>query len=355
MYAVIDLETTGLRTSWHDRIVEIAVVRLDEEGQIRDEWCSLVNPGRDLGPQDIHGISAAEARRAPGFAEVAGHVAGLLRGHTVVAHNWSFDGPFLAAEFRRLEVSVPLTPDLGLCTMRLARHYLPMASRSLESCRAAAGLPPHRAHSALHDARAAAGLLACYMSAAGNPAPWAPVLREASRAYWPAVEPVTAVSVQRRRPEEREPHFLARLVDRLPRQVDPTGDAYLDLLDRALLDRHISATEADGLVEAADRLDLARVDVDHLHRQYLLGLATVALEDDVLTVAERQDLDAVAGLVGLPASAVDEALATAEAGRGASARRWELQPGDLVVFTGGHDAAAGGLAAGGGRGRAGGR
>ena len=84
MYAVIDVETTGLRTSWHDRIVEIAVVHADEHGRITAEWCSLVNPDRDLGPQFVHGISAAEARRAPRFTDLAGHVAGLLRSRVLV-------------------------------------------------------------------------------------------------------------------------------------------------------------------------------------------------------------------------------------------------------------------------------
>ncbi|MFC8620139.1 exonuclease domain-containing protein [Micromonospora purpureochromogenes] len=83
MYAVIDLETTGLRTSWHDRIVEVAVVHIDKNGRVTDEWCSLVNPDRDLGPQAIHGISAAEARRAPRFDQVAGHLAGMLRGRVL--------------------------------------------------------------------------------------------------------------------------------------------------------------------------------------------------------------------------------------------------------------------------------
>ncbi|PWU47040.1 3'-5' exonuclease [Micromonospora globispora] len=154
MYAVIDLETTGLRTSWHDRIVEVAVVQVDENGRVTDEWCSLVNPDRDLGPQAIHGISAAEARRAPRFEQVAGHLAGMLRGRVLVAHNLTFDAPFLHAEYQRVGIHAPIDPAVGLCTMRLASHFLPSAGRSLRDCCRAAGLPLHQAHSALHDARA---------------------------------------------------------------------------------------------------------------------------------------------------------------------------------------------------------
>jgi DNA polymerase-3 subunit epsilon len=237
MYAVVDVETTGLRTSWHDRIVEIAVVRLDESGRPRDEWCTLVNPDRDLGPQEIHGITAAEARRAPTFAELAGQIVDRLAGHTVVAHNLPFDAGFLAAEFAKLGYQIPVAAERGLCTMRLAGHFLPAAARSLQACMTAAGLPPHRAHSALHDARAAAGLLAYYLRSAGSPPPWASLTHEAWQVPWPDLPSSSVSPVTRRRAEEREPHFLTRLVDRLPRLRDSKADGYLDLLDQALLDR----------------------------------------------------------------------------------------------------------------------
>ncbi|MEU8110870.1 exonuclease domain-containing protein [Micromonospora sp. NPDC048947] len=336
MYAVIDLETTGLRTSWHDRVVEVAVIHLDDAGQVTHEWCSLVNPGRDLGPQLIHGISAAEARRAPEFGRLAGHVASLLRGRVLVAHNLHFDAAFLIAEYRRLGIELPISLPEGLCTMRLAGHFLPSAGRSLHDCCRAAGLPPHQAHSALHDARAASQLLARYLRDVGTPPPWTSVIDAAAAAPWPPLATEAVVPVPRREPGHREEHFLARLVDRLPRLREPQGDAYLDLLDQALLDRHISASEADALVATAEELGLARVDVDHLHRSYLASLAAVALEDNVLTSAERHDLDQVASLLGLQASDVDHALKAARDVGPArpQTKSWRLRPGDVVVFTG---------------------
>jgi hypothetical protein len=137
----------------------------------------------------------------------------------VVAHNFAFDAPFLAPSSAGSGLSVPLAGDRGLCTMRLARHFLPVAARSLEGC------------------RAAADLLGLYLRMTGEPPPWS--LRVDER---PALPPCTALPVQRRRPEERERHFLTRLLDRLPRSADPRGDSYLDRLDRALADRHISGT-----------------------------------------------------------------------------------------------------------------
>jgi DNA polymerase III epsilon subunit-like protein len=58
-FAVVDVETTGL---FHriDRIIEIAVIRVDGNGNLVDEYVTLVNPNRDLGPTHIHGITAKE-------------------------------------------------------------------------------------------------------------------------------------------------------------------------------------------------------------------------------------------------------------------------------------------------------
>ncbi|PWU47041.1 hypothetical protein DLJ46_16025 [Micromonospora globispora] len=110
----------------------------------------------------------------------------------------------------------------------------------------------------------------------------------------------------------------------------------MDLLDQALLDRHISATEADALVATAEMFGLARADVEHLHRTYLASLAGIALEDGILTPTERHDLDEVAGLLGLQQSDVDRALAAAATTIPQQRRpdAWRLQPGDTVVFTG---------------------
>jgi DNA polymerase-3 subunit epsilon len=67
-YTVIDLETTGLFPQKHDRVVEMAVVYLSDQGQTHGEWTTLVNPERDLGPTSIHGIKARDVLSAPTFA-----------------------------------------------------------------------------------------------------------------------------------------------------------------------------------------------------------------------------------------------------------------------------------------------
>lgn len=311
-YAVVDVETTGLSPGHHHRVIEVAVVHVDESGRRVDEWCTLVNPHRDLGAQDVHGISAAEARRAPDFAGIAGELAARLSGRVLVAHNLSFDLRFLRAEYARL--GHDLSAASGLCTMELAGRFLGARNRSLAACCAAAGIAAGTAHSALHDARASAGLLERCLDRVGHVEPVRLSLPDQRNAF----------AMQRSRTHAPGQHFLAKLVGLLPRVETPRGDDYLDVLDRALVDRHLSAEEQEELFGVASALDLGLPEVMSLHRGYLAALGAAAWEDGLVSGDEESDLRLVASLLGLGEQEV------------ADARRRELRLslGDRVVFTG---------------------
>jgi DNA polymerase III subunit epsilon len=329
-YAVVDVETTGLFPGRHDRIVEIGVVLLDRDGRQTDEWGTLVNPARDLGPQHIHGIQSRDVLRAPSFADIAGDVAARLAGRAVVAHNLNFDLRFLLAEFGRVGIPAPLKYERGLCTMALSGRYLDNPARSLAACCAAAGISHDNAHSALHDARACANLLAFFIR--GNGESWP----EPSSEPWPALPSPCGRTCHRSVTGTPAPTFVERLIDRLPRVLQPPrADEYLALLDRALLDRTLSVSEQDGLVEVAQALELTYADVLELHRDYLTALAGVAWSDGIVTADERLDLCQVADLLGLGENDVDVALRKASATK--ETPQWggfRLKPGDLVAFTG---------------------
>lgn len=86
-FAVVDVETTGLFPERHDRIIEIAIVRVDSRGETIDEYVTLVNPLRDIGPTHIHGITARDVCNAPDFSEIGGDVMHRLAGSVFVGHN----------------------------------------------------------------------------------------------------------------------------------------------------------------------------------------------------------------------------------------------------------------------------
>lgn len=322
-FAVIDVETTGLFPRKHDRIIEIAVVTVTGCGETIEEYASLLNPGRDLGPTDIHGIRGSDVISAPRFEDVAGDLADRLSGSVVAGHNVRFDLDFVVAEFLRLGVDLPVLPSV--CTLSLAgRLVLAAPSRRLSGCCEALGIPHVAAHSALGDARATARLLVALLELArcdtlerlgccGDLLP---------RGAFPGLER-TGVVWQRDaavKQSQEARSYLGRLVAHLPMSAGapdtcaPNREAtlaYLELLDRALEDRHVTVAEADALFELAQRWGMSSQSVNEAHAEYLRALAVAALADGLVSAAERHDLTQVAEWLGLGGSAVDEALAEA--------------------------------------------
>jgi DNA polymerase-3 subunit epsilon len=148
--AFVDLETTGA-TAASDRITEIGIVQVDEDG-VR-EWSSLVRPQRRIPAfiQRLTGITDDMVEDAPRFADLADEVAAKLHGYLFVAHNARFDHGFLKSEFGRMETA--FDPPV-LCTVRLSRRLYPQHARhGLDALIARHGLDVTSRHRALGDAR----------------------------------------------------------------------------------------------------------------------------------------------------------------------------------------------------------
>lgn len=165
-FAVVDVETTGMRPTGADRITEIAIVlvcgpRIDVVFQ------SLINPERPIPPAvcGITGITDAMVRDAPTFAEVADEIIGVLAGRVFVAHNARFDWGFVSAELRRARALTLEGPKL--CTVRLARRLVRgVGSCGLDNLCRVFDLANDARHRAAGDARATAELLCRLMSLA---------------------------------------------------------------------------------------------------------------------------------------------------------------------------------------------
>ena len=155
MFAVIDTETTGLSTRT-DRIVEVAVIGLNDWGQKEWEWSTMIDPQRAMGATGIHGITLSDMSRATTFERYAGHITRLLGGRILVGHNIEFDLDFLRAEFGRIGITAPHFATL--CTARLAKKagFRPF---TLAACCRRCGIPHADAHTARGDALSTAQLL----------------------------------------------------------------------------------------------------------------------------------------------------------------------------------------------------
>ncbi|MBZ8177360.1 3'-5' exonuclease [Corynebacterium poyangense] len=149
--AVLDCETTGLHAT--DRILEIAVVQLNQHLEVEGRWETLVNPGQDVGPTHIHGLSAADVHQAPRFPGIAVHLLHLLHGRVMVAHYAKFDAQFLSQEFARCHTQLAPWREWSLCTLKLAKQRFPkLGSFSLSSCASHVGIRNSAAHTAAADA-----------------------------------------------------------------------------------------------------------------------------------------------------------------------------------------------------------
>jgi DNA polymerase-3 subunit epsilon len=335
MYAVFDFETTGVYNK--DRIIEVAIAHVDPDGAVTDRWETLVNPRRDLGKQALHGIRSADVLKAPSFDAIAGEVLERFRGRIPVAHNLPFDARMLVQECLRMGLDVPDLAEYGVCTMSWSGRFLPESGRSLAECCRAANIRNDRPHEAMSDVLATAELLGAFLAASGSRPPWADLGALVARLHWPELPIGGVPPVRRGEHAVVGPDFLSRLVTHLPRVPDPPqADMYLSVLDRALVDRRVSATEADELAAVAAALGITRTTALQLHRDYLRALAVAALEDGVVTESEHSDLAHVAALLGLDAGAVDEALDTVDTGDAPEPQvsPFRLKPADIVVLTG---------------------
>lgn len=313
-FVVVDVETTGLYTS--DRVVEVAAITVDRSGTIVDEWDTLVDPQRDVGPTHIHGVTASMVSAAPRFEEVAAALADRLYGAVMVAHNLMFDARMLTNEFARLDAR--FVPGTGLCTLRLGGGKL------VDVCRAY-DVQLVAAHRALGDARATAQVMTC-------------VAEHATSSCTPAhVFDISAPYCSRtlRRGMVCSNEVPMPYLARLAAQVHHYGEhgatlAYLDLLDWALADLAISEPEVRDLRELAADLGLSADVVAAAHRRYVDELVAAAVRDDVVTEQEYELLRRAADALGVDPCVVDDGTATWRQVGGTV----QLVAGMTVCFTG---------------------
>lgn len=308
--AVIDVETTGLYNT--DRIVEIAILAMDCDGRVHDEFETLVQPLRDVGPTWIHGVDASMLRDAPTFADVAHHVASRLDGAVVVGHNVRFDTRMIGNELSTAGIDI----DWGLTLDTLRATGCKLGQACAEH-----GIPLDDAHRAIADARATARLLFATCDR-----------------YVEVCTPAIARPLQCRplRVRAREGHidvlppapYLAALAREVHSSVDVAP--YVQLLDVAVADLQLSPDERRALRELADELGLDDRGVARAHREFMSGLIDAALEDEVVTDEEYDQLCRAAALLDVDLETV---MTRIDPFRAAVDKR-QLTPGLSVCFTG---------------------
>ncbi|MER2009957.1 MAG: ATP-dependent DNA helicase DinG [Psychrobacillus sp.] len=158
-YAVVDIETTGHSSANGDRIIQLAIVFI-ENNKITGSFNTFVNPQKQipLFIQDLTNIKEEDVKDAPRFEEIAPKVLEMLQDHIFVAHNTNFDLTFLQQELKR--VGLPKLVCKSIDTVEFAKLMFPnIYSYKLQDIANELHIELESAHRADDDAKATAYLL----------------------------------------------------------------------------------------------------------------------------------------------------------------------------------------------------
>lgn len=158
-YAIVDIETTGHSPTNGDRMIQIAIVIM-QDWQVIKKYDTFIHPGKQipLFIQDLTNITDEDVKDAMPFEMHADYIYELLQDAVFVAHNTDFDLSFLQAEFNR--AGLPKWHGKKMDTVELAKILYPMSlSYKLGDLASDLNIPLESAHRADDDALATAYLL----------------------------------------------------------------------------------------------------------------------------------------------------------------------------------------------------
>ena len=152
---VLDVETTGTDPKMSD-LLEVAAVKI-KGTKVVDRWSTLVDPGRPIIGNQMHGITDKDVKGAPSPKQAAEQLLKFVGDATLVGHNVGFDLGFI--EEARGD-GFRFSPGSYLDTLVIAREGYPGAeSYKLPDLARFFGIELAQSHRALPDAEATANLL----------------------------------------------------------------------------------------------------------------------------------------------------------------------------------------------------
>ena len=154
-FVVVDVETTGTDPKMAD-LVEVAAVRV-KGGKVVDTFSTLVNPGRPIVGNQMHGIKDADVKGKPSPAQAARKIVDFVGDAPFVGHSVGFDIGFIE---EALGDGTRIAQGTYLDTFVIAREGYPdLENYKLGTLAAYFGVELSQSHRALPDAEATANLL----------------------------------------------------------------------------------------------------------------------------------------------------------------------------------------------------
>jgi DNA polymerase-3 subunit epsilon len=286
-FAIVDLETSGLEPGGA-RVIEIAILLANSNGEIHEEYATLINPGNgQVGPTFIHHITEEAVLTAPTFQEVAGDILKRFENRVIVAHHAAFEDKFLAAEFKRAGIKLPPLPAID--TLWLSRQVVELPNYKMQTVLQHYGVDQTDLHTALGDVRALNKLLPILLSQSSN------ILFPTIHSQMPQVEPSGKQKTRVTNLRKGERGWINSLLEKLPENgsgitSEIEGD-YLDLLTKVLADGKIIGDEAKALSKLAGEAGLGRNQLIALHETFIRQLRQQAESDGTVDQAELKQIE----------------------------------------------------------------
>lgn len=286
-FAIIDLETSGLEPG-NARVIEVAILLMNSNGEIHEEYATLVNPGNgQVGPTFIHHITEEAVLSAPKFEEIAGDILKRFENRIVVAHHAAFEDKFLAAEFKRAGIKLPPIPALD--TLWLSRQVVELPNYKMQTVLQNYGVEESDLHTALGDVRALAKILPSLLSSAPS------ILYPTSHAEFPVVAASGKQKTRVTNLRKGEKGWINSILEKLPESgsefTSELEAEYLELLEQVLSDGKIIGDEAKALSKLAGEAGLGRQQVIKLHESFLARVKALAEADGNIDDVELKKIE----------------------------------------------------------------
>ena len=312
LFAILDIETTGFSPKHGEKILEIAIITVDYNGNEIDRYETLINPHREVSATHIHGITAGMVKNAPSIDMIIGDIGYHLQNKTIVGHNIAFDLSFINHELERyFKIHDRIC---GICTLKLSKIVEPdLSIRKLDTLCSYYNIENKTSHSAVSDCNATSELFTIlknkFIDNKGedqfnnflNPLRLDVDFKCSNISYKRA----NAIETYKNESNQFN-NFLNRLSSS-PSDEVPIQE-YLNLLDDILADRLITQNELKTLSDLSIEYKISQSQATEIHQEYVTKLVRIYLIDNILTQCEINDLNKVCEILSIPNEILDNII-----------------------------------------------
>lgn len=264
-FCIFDLETTGGNQQF-DKVIEIGLVKMKGR-KIVEELGLMIDPGIPIPEfiQRLTGLTSEKLKGRPPIENVIDQITTFMGDAILVAHNSGFDVPFFNSVLQRLGKET--LKNKVLCTNLMTKYMIPeIMNSNLAYMGQIFGIPHHKAHRALEDARAAGMLLKTYLDIFVDKK-----VRKVNQLYYPrnkfeldrvhykkqdglapVIEILNTLEVPLLLLAKGEQGIIKMVLPLAPGKIDvPTIENYLKELDFQMITFKLLGTYFQGLLELA--------------------------------------------------------------------------------------------------------